>query len=186
MRVFIAVELPEKVKREIALIQERIKVLPDKIKWVSPSSIHITLKFLGEIKEKALNSVFKATCEVAQKFQPFVVEIEGTGVFPHSDNPRVIWIGVGKGSTRLAEIVRSLEERLSSEGFPPERKKWIPHLTLGRVKQLIDKEGIKKVVEGERKAPAGEMKVEFISVMQSHLTPGGAIYKPLQRFYLKS
>jgi len=185
MRVFIAVELPEKAKRKIALIQDRMKRLPDKIKWVAPSSIHITLKFLGEIKEKAIDNVFESTYRVAQKFQPFVINIRGTGVFPHLDNPRVIWVGVEEGSVKLAEIVNSLEEELSRD-FPRERKKWLPHLTVGRVKWLNNRENIKKVIEEEKQTQIGNIKVEFITVMQSNLTPRGALYKPLQRFYLKS
>lgn len=186
MRVFIAVELPESLKKEIANIQKRMKILPDKVKWVNHSSIHITLKFLGEIKEQALNSVFKATHDVARKFEPFVVEVKGTGVFPNPNNPRVIWIGVEEGSDKLAQIVQQLEEELFNRGFPKERKKWVPHLTVGRIKWLTSKEGIRKIIEEEKETQAGKMRVEFISVMQSHLTPKGALYKPLQRFYLKS
>lgn len=186
MRVFIAIELPESLKKEISNIQKRMRDLPDKIKWVDHSSVHITLKFLGEVKEKALDSVFKATRDVAQRFQPFMVEIKGTGVFPNPDRPRVIWIGVGEGSDKLARMAQYLEEELSNRGFPRERKKWVPHLTIGRVKWLINKEKIRRKVDEEKKTQAGQMKVEFISVMQSRLTPEGALYKPLQRFYLKS
>ena len=83
-------------------------------------------------------------------------------------------------------MAQYLEEELSNRGFPRERKKWVPHLTIGRVKWLIDKEKIRRKVDEEKKTQAGQMKVEFISVMQSRLTPEGALYKPLQRFYLKS
>jgi len=185
MRVFIAVELPERTKKEIARVQERIKNTSNRIKWVDPSSIHITLKFLGELKEDLLSGVFKTTREVAEKFSPFTIKIRGTGAFPNPGNPRVIWMGIEEGSSQLARIAEELEKKLSHQGFPRERRKWVPHLTLGRVKELKDRENIKKLITKEEQTPGGVVEVERITVMQSRLTPQGAIYIPLQCFSLK-
>lgn len=185
MRVFIAIELPDKIKKELALIQGRMKPTPNKIKWVEPSSLHITLKFLGEIKEEILQNVFRTVEEVAAEFLPFYIEIKGAGTFPDNSNPRVIWMGIEEGASQLSLLARQLEEKLSREGFPPEKRKWVPHLTLGRVKHLRDREDMKKIINQEQETSGGRVKVEKITVMQSRLTPQGAIYTPLQCFSLK-
>lgn len=185
MRVFIAVELPEKVKRGIAQVQERIKKTSNRIKWVDSSSMHITLKFLGEVSEDSLDGIYRISGEVAEEFSPFTIKIEGTGVFPDYNNPRVIWMGIGEGALQLAEIARKLEEKLHQRGFPRERRKWVPHLTLGRVKQLTDRENIRNLIIREEKTPGGVAEIREITVMQSRLTPQGAIYTPLQCFSLK-
>ncbi|MBE0478040.1 RNA 2',3'-cyclic phosphodiesterase [Candidatus Aerophobetes bacterium] len=185
MRVFIAVELPQQVKKEIAAIQNKITDTTNKIKWVSPASMHITLKFLGEVQEKRLDKVFDISQGVADKFNPFSVEIKGTGAFPETGNPKVLWVGIKEGSAELARMAAELEKELFKDGFPGERKKWTPHITLGRVKQLKDTHSIKELIGKEKETSGGKMKVEEIVVLQSQLTPQGAIHTPLKRFSLK-
>ncbi|RLE14530.1 RNA 2',3'-cyclic phosphodiesterase [Candidatus Aerophobetes bacterium] len=185
MRVFIAVELPEAVKKEIARIQNKIMNTPGRIRWVKPSSLHITLKFLGEIEKEKLNRVFEVTQKIADKFKPFFFEIKGVGIFPETGSPRIIWIGIEKGHLELGRMAKELEDRLFEQGFPRERKKWTPHITLGRVKRLNNQEIIRKLINQEKQTTGGWVKAETISLMQSHLTPQGAIYTPLERFPLK-
>lgn len=184
MRVFIAVELPEEVKKEIARIQSKMTDTANKIKWVNSASMHLTLKFLGEVEKKKLNNVFDATQKITAEFDPFFMEIKGAGAFPHVSSPRVIWMGIEKGSSELTRIAGELEEKLLEYGFPREKKRWTPHITLGRIKQLRDKQLIKKLVDREKQTSGGKMRVEDITVMQSRLTPKGAVYTSLKRFSL--
>ena len=185
MRVFIAIELPEAVKKEMSRVQNKIMNTANKIKWVSYASMHITLKFLGEIKEKRLNKVFEAVERITIERDSFSIEIKGAGIFPDKGSPRVIWIGIKEGSIELTQMAKELEKKLSEQGFPQEGKKWMPHITLGRVKQLKDEEIIRKLITEERHTPGGKAKVKEVTVMQSHLTPRGAIYSSLQRFSLR-
>jgi len=185
MRVFVAIDLPEKTKKKIANLQEKIKHTSNEIKWVDPSLIHITLKFLGETDEKKLDGIFEATCEVAEKFCPFFIKIYKMGAFPNLECPRVIWLGIKEGSSQLAQIAKELEKKLFKQGFPREKREWVPHLTIGRVKQLQDRESIKRAIMREKQTSGGEAKIEAITVMQSRLTPQGPIYTPLQKFPLQ-
>lgn len=184
MRIFIAIELPEVIKREISRIQNKMASPVNKIKWVDSASMHITLKFLGETEEKKLTEVFGRTKKVADEFNPFFVRVKGTGAFPHAGNPRVIWMGIEEGSDELIRMVEELERELSGCGFPKEKKKWVPHITVGRVKKLKDVELIKKLISREKQTPGGKMRAEDITVMQSRLTPQGAVYTPLKHFPL--
>lgn len=187
MRVFIAVELPENVKAKVAKIQDKIKKLDNvnRIKWVSPDSLHITLKFLGEIEKERLKDVFEAAEKTSCNFSCFSVNIQGMGIFPESGTPRVLWVGIEEGSLELLQIVQKLETDLFEKGFAREKKDWKPHITIGRVKQINNKQLIKNLVSREKNMEGAKVKVEKISVMQSRLTPQGAIYTPLKRFSLQ-
>ena len=185
MRVFIAVELPEKMRKEAAQLQSKMGITADRIKWVNSGAIHITLKFLGEVEEKKLKAVYRATEDTARKWSPFLLGTKGVGAFPEDGNPKVIWMGIEEGSAELSQMAAQLEEKLFSYGFPREHKKWTPHITLGRVKQLEDRETLTKLIAEEKQTSGGTARVKEVTVMQSRLTPRGALYAPLQRFSLK-
>lgn len=184
MRVFIAVELTESIKEELAQLQESLRGTGDKIKWVDSSLIHLTLKFLGEIREEGLKKVLQASREVAVKSSSFRIKIKETGVFPDSPSPRVIWVGVEERENNLETLVNQLEEELARQGFAKERRKWIPHLTLGRVKVLKKKGKLRELVLSHKGLEGGEMEVRSISVIESRLTPKGPIYTLLERIPL--
>lgn len=184
MRVFIAVELTESIKEELAQLQESLRGTGDKIKWVNSSLIHLTLKFLGEIREEGLKKVLQASREVAAKFSSFKIKIKGTGVFPDSPSPRVIWVGIEGGENNLETLARQLEEELARQGFAKERRKWVPHLTLGRVKVLKKKGKLRELVLKYKGIEGGEMEIRNISVIESRLTPKGPIYTLLERIPL--
>jgi len=181
MRLFIAVELPGSVREKLEQIQQRLKGTRDEIKWVNPSLIHLTMKFLGEVKEKELESIVRVIRSIASRFSHFGMKIEKIGTFPFSSSPRVIWVGVGEGKDKLEVIAGELEQELAKQGFSRERRKWISHLTLGRVKNLKEREKLKELVSNYKEVEIGEVKVRDLSVIQSRLTPQGAIYTVLER-----
>ncbi|MCD6082564.1 RNA 2',3'-cyclic phosphodiesterase [Candidatus Aerophobetes bacterium] len=184
MRVFIAIELPEAVKMKIAQVQERLKKTKDRIRWVEPSIIHLTLKFLGEISEKDLEKVKEAAEKAVKSFAPFSFEVEGVGAFPSSSSPRVIWMGVGEGKDVLTRLATQIEEELVRCGFGRD-KRWIPHLTMGRVRSLEEREKLASLIQRERDAEAGKVRVEKVSIFKSRLTPKGPVYTVLKHILLK-
>ncbi len=185
MRVFIAIELQDSIKDKIARIQERLKVTQDKIKWVDPASVHLTLKFLGEIGEEKLRKVQQTARELAERIPPFKMEIKGMGVFPGFSSPRVMWIGARDTGSRLEELAANLEEALAEEGFVKERREWKAHLTLGRVKSLREADKLGGLIQKETETDAGKMEVQYITVMRSQLTPKGSIHTSLGQFHLR-
>ncbi len=184
MRVFIAVELSESIRKVVVQIQGKLRGTEDKIKWVNPFLIHLTLKFLGEIKKEKLGAVIEVTQKIAQKFSPFLMEVKGVGAFPSLSSPRVIWLGVDSGSTTLRKLSSELEDRLEKNGFSKENKKWTPHLTLGRVKSLVEPRKLSDLILREKEGVAGVMEVREISVIESRLTPSGPIYTVLEQLSL--
>jgi len=178
MRTFIAVEVPEKIRREIdSFIKEQAKQnVP--IKWVKFDNLHITLQFLGEIDESKKKETAAVIAEIARKFTRLQVKLEGIGCFPSPRNPRVLWIGVKEGAEKLCEIAQSLETALSRSGFK-EEKRFHPHLTIGRIKTSCKVDNIlEKNIETE------PFQVNSITLFKSTLKPEGPIYEELENFPL--
>jgi len=187
MRIFIAVELPESVRERLGQLQERLKGTENRIRWVDPSLIHLTMKFLGEVKEKNLEKVIQTARNVAGRFSVFKMKIGKMGVFPSFSSPRVIWVGIEEGKDKLETLAAELEEKLGQEGFSRNSRKWTSHLTLARVKVLKAREKLKALLLQYCKEVEGiEVKVKSLSVIKSELTPQGAIYTVLERIPFQS
>lgn len=185
MRIFIAAELPDTTKEEIAHIQSSIMDTSNRIRWVNPSSMHITLKFLGELENHALNNVFEITQKIAHASRPFWVELKGLGVFPGIINARVLWVGIEQGALELGEIASELEKNFWENGIVKTKEKWVAHITLGRIKQMKNIQSIKELVNKGKDTSCGKLKIEKITVIQSQLSPRGAMYTPLKNFSLQ-
>ncbi len=187
MRIFIALELPESVRERLGQLQGKLKGTENRIRWVDPSLIHLTMKFLGEVKENNLEKVIQTARNAAGRFSLFEMKIGKTGVFPSFSSPRVIWVGIEEGKDKLETLAAELEEKLGQEGFSRSSRKWTSHLTLARVKVLKEKEKLKALLLQYCKEVEGiEVKVNSLSVIKSELAPQGAIYTVLERIPLQS
>jgi 2'-5' RNA ligase len=187
MRIFIALELPESVRERLGQLQGKLKGTENRIRWVNPSLIHLTMKFLGEVKEKNLEKVIQIAQNAAGRFPVSKMKIGKMGVFPSFSSPRVIWVGIEEGKDKLETLAAELEEKLGQEGFSRSSRKWTSHLTLGRVKVLKEKEKLKALISHSYEEVEGiEVKVKSLSVIKSELTPQGAIHTILERIPLQS
>jgi len=186
MRIFIALELPESVRERLGQLQGKLKGTESRMKWVDPSLIHLTMKFLGEIKEKNLEKVIQTARDVAGRFFVFKFRIGEMGAFPNFSSPRVIWVGIEEGKDKLEILAAELEDKLGQEGFSRSSRKWTSHLTLGRVKALKERERLEALIWQHHKEVKGiEVKVKNLSVIKSELTPQGSIYTILKRIPFK-
>lgn len=183
MRTFIAVELPEQIKKEIEVLQAPLKKTNAFVSWVKPGNIHITLKFLGEVPEEKINEVFSA-CEAALKNAgKFKMNLKGMGAFPDFRRPRVIWVGAGKGGEELSDMATKIEEEIEKIGYPKEKRKFSAHFTIGRVKSPKNIEKLIELVKSSDFETA-DIEVSEVTVMKSQLHPAGAIYTPLKKIPL--
>jgi 2'-5' RNA ligase len=176
MRTFLAIEVPENVRKVIHdfVQKEAKKELP--IKWVAFDNLHITLKFLGEIDEAMKEEIMPVIAEICEQRRPFRIELEGLGCFPNSKNPRVIWVGVKQGGDELCAIAAGLERGLVRFGFKEEQR-FHPHLTVGRIKKFCKVEDIlAKTVSTE------SFEVTSLMLFKSTLKPEGPIYTALENF----
>ena len=184
MRVFVAVELPEEVKNQIASVQDEFKKIPTQVSWVKQGNIHVTLKFLGEVEEEKMKEVFTAAERGCKGTKKFRMSLKGLGGFPNLNRPRVIWVGTASGEKELCELQGRVETELEKVGFPREDRKFTAHFTIGRVRFP---KGIEQLAEKVEKTgfTSSEFTVEQVVVMQSQLNPAGSIYTPLKQIPLE-
>ncbi|MCP2605109.1 RNA 2',3'-cyclic phosphodiesterase [Candidatus Aminicenantes bacterium AH-873-B07] len=185
MRLFIAIELSSEVKKGLMELINILKSKGEGVKWVNPENIHLTLKFLGETSPSRIQEITDSLKKSVKNFSSFYLSIKGTGCFPSEKKPpRVLWVGV-EHNNYLIDFQREIEKNLKEIGFPEEERKFIPHLTLGRVKSPSRLGLIKEEHEKHKEKFFGKIKVKEIILFQSILKPEGAEYIPLARISLK-
>jgi len=185
MRTFIAIELDENLKNQLlSFIQELMRVSRN-IKWIKKHGMHLTLKFLGDLDEEKIPLIESSLEKIAKKFDVFSIQLKGTGAFPPgTKNPRVLWVGITEND-RLLDLQTNVEAECELLGFPREKRKFRPHLTLGRVKGHSQLGGVLSLLDENQNTQLGEMNVKRITFFQSLLKPTGAEYKVLSEFDLK-
>jgi len=181
IRGFIAIEIDETSK--IIDFNNEIKKTEANIKLVESNNMHLTLKFLGDINEESIEKIEEKIKESVEGIKPFNIELIGTGVFPNKNYIKVIWIGIEKGE-KLITIAQKIDERLVNLGFKKEKRKFSPHLTIGRVKSAKDKKKIIQIVEKYNNILFSENIVDTIKLIKSELTPEGPIYSTLKEIKL--
>lgn len=178
VRTFIAVDLPDSVKRHLAGIRENLSKIDAEVRWVRTEAVHLTLKFLGDVNEDNLNDVFDVVAKSAASLKPANMSTGTIGGFPNLKRPRVIWLGVEGEIEPIIEIANSLNENFRTLGFSAEKRDYHPHLTLGRVKGLKGIQSVIREIESYSLEPVA-FKAENISVIKSELRPDGARYEKL-------
>jgi len=184
MRLFIALNLDENLRRAIAEAQERLRASGADVKWVVPESIHITLKFLGWVDDARVPEVMEALAAALDGAAGFRLSLEGIGSFPTPTAPRVVWVGVKDGGEHLAALAERIEAAMGPLGFEREARAFSPHVTIGRCKSAQGREGLVAAMRGERDRQFGEMEARCVDLMRSDLRPTGPIYTSQRAFRL--
>ncbi|MBU05158.1 MAG: RNA 2',3'-cyclic phosphodiesterase [Dehalococcoidales bacterium] len=189
IRSFIAIELPDKVRQGLSRLVAQLKYRqPNGIKWVDPTGIHLTLKFLGNITSGRISEITGAMTEASREIPPFSLEIKDLGVFPNLNRVQVAWIGVGGETDKLVRLQQRLESNLKILGFPPEKRGFAPHLTLARVRREAssqDRQELGRLIAVTKPDPIGRFTVGTASLMQSQLSREGAVYTQIGAALLK-
>ena len=180
LRCFIAVELPEEVKAGLSRLQTKLKSGDQfPVKWVGPYSIHLTLKFLGDVNADMTGPITEAMKEGAQGVAPLQLEIKGVGVFPNLRRVQVIWVGISGEVEKLLQLQKGIESGLAELGFAPEARAFTPHLTLGRVRERAspdEQQKLGELIASTKFETALAFPVNAINLIRSQLTREGAIY----------
>ncbi|MCF8298833.1 MAG: RNA 2',3'-cyclic phosphodiesterase [Saprospiraceae bacterium] len=184
MRLFTAINIipSEKLLKILELLEKNLK--HDKIRWVKPDNIHITLKFFGEINENKLPEIIDIQTKVFYNHSPLNINIENIGVFGSSYNPKVIWFGLNP-SEQLKLLVNELEISLNSIGFEADRQNFVPHLTIGRISSIQNNSFFQKVISKYKNEFIQNVAVDKICLFESVLTSKGAIHSIVSEFKLK-
>ena len=189
IRTFIAIELPDELKLALTRLQDQLKSGSQApVKWVNPNSIHLTLKFLGNIGMDMVGKITTALEEAARGISPFHLEAKGLGVFPNLRRVQVVWVGITGEVDRLRQLQQRIETSLKPLGFVPESRPFSPHLTLARLSDRAtadERQSLGQLIAGISFETAYAIDVGSIDLMRSQLTRDGAIYTRINSIKLK-
>jgi len=189
VRSFVAIELPEELKAGLTQLQAQLKSGEQPwVKWVDPYSIHLTLKFLGNITVDRIGEITRAMEEAAQGIPPFQLTVKGLGVFPNLRRVQVAWVGISGELDKLSQLQQRIESNLARLGFAPESRPFTPHLTLARLRDrasLDERQRFGQLIADARFEVAYTIEVDAINLMRSQLTREGAIYSQISSVGLK-
>ena len=180
MRLFVALDIPDAVRRALRELIARLKPECDDARWVRPEGMHVTLKFLGETDGAKLDSI-KAALSPVHSDRPVDLDFRGLGFFPNEFHPRVIWCGV-KGSSNLVTLAASVDAALQPLGFSPESREFSPHLTLARFDSLKGLDTLVRAANNLKSYDFGSARQSEFYLYQSVLKRGGAEYTGLATF----
>lgn len=183
IRSFIAIDLPNDLQQSLTQVSGNLgAVLGRKVvRWVDTHKIHLTLKFLGDVSDTNIALIKEIIQAEALTHKVFEISVGGLGVFPNMTNPRVIWVGV-EAPDELFNIQRRIESEITRLGYPPEKREFSPHLTLGRVSRSATQKEIRKLNEDLRQQKlgfVGAARVTELHLLKSDLKPDGAVYTKL-------
>lgn len=176
MRLFIAINFTAKDRQRIYNAPRKMRDAELPVRWVDTDQIHITMKFLGEVRPERVMEVNAAVARVAEKTRPFTITLQGAGAFPTMRRPKTIWLGVD-ASAELRCLKHDLEWELAPMGFQREVRAFHPHITVGRALKTAragDFRGFETLVS-EMKFHR-EVMVRTVDLMESHLSAKGARY----------
>jgi RNA 2',3'-cyclic 3'-phosphodiesterase len=180
IRTFVAVAIPENVQRSLGEQSHLLRSMGLAGSFPKPESIHLTLKFLGDVQESDVYRFGEAIQAAVQGIEPFRLRVEGLGVFPGLSAPRVVWIGV-EHHERLHLLQSRVEASFEELGFPREGRAFRPHLTLARLKSRDNLKSLANYLKEEGLAvSAGEMAVDAVHLYRSELHRDGARYTRLR------
>jgi 2'-5' RNA ligase len=181
IRSFIAFDIQnENLTNRIAATQKLLMQTNADLKLVEPKNIHITVRFLGAINPEMVDKVYETMKKV--KFVPFNVQLQGLGVFPTINYPKVVWAGITLGAPQLQSIFEQLEPMLHDLGFAPEPEGFNPHLTIARVRSGTNKQRLVDFVDRHREYEFGNIKANCLRLKKSQLSPLGPTYTTLKEY----
>jgi len=185
MRLFVAIKIEPDTAFLNLYRSLQTQLGLEKIKWVEPQNLHLTLKFIGKTPEDQLNLLHTNLQEVALRHSGFDLRLEKAGIFGSSYQPRVLWLGSNE-QEELRALGEDVLNSLDAIGFQRDRQNFVPHLTVGRIKQLTDKKFFQTVMAQYRDAFFQEVKVNEFLLYESRLNKQEPVYRVLRTYNLSS
>jgi 2'-5' RNA ligase len=187
IRTFIAIELPPEIKADLHTLIDGFKKPGQPLKWVNPENIHLTIKFLGNVKQGRVQEITGALQKAVNGLSGFTLKMSDLGFFPNARRPRVFWVGVGGDIKSLILLQGRVDDNIEKLGFEREKRPFSPHLTLARVNDSGLSGRLGEFVQSAGKTSyTGKVPIEVKSIclMRSELSRIGAVYTRLSEIAL--
>lgn len=180
LRAFISIEPPDELRKQIAALQKSLDATlkSEFVKWTNPKQIHLTLRFIGEMPEADAKKVLTGMRKACKEFKPFHLHLGGLGAFPDIQRPSILWTGVSGDVEALKSLVNQINHEISGVIGMPELQQYMPHLTIGRVKELPAAK-LKRLTAACLAEPLhlhGCVDVKSVRLMKSALGKSGAVH----------
>lgn len=156
----------------------------ERIKWVEPQNMHLTLKFFGETDERKIPAISQALDNAAAEQTTFQIYIENLGVFGSRYDPKVLWFGIRQNDD-LQTLWRNSVNELRKIGFLSDSQNFVPHLTIGRIKELSDKPFFQRIIQPFKEVSIQQQEVSVIVLYESILRREGPEYIKIHTSILK-
>lgn len=182
-RIFAAIKIGPDANFSNIYNQLKTALRYNHINWVPLHNMHLTLKFFGEVHEEQIETIDEVLQQVAQRHQPFAMELFGTGIFGSSYDPRVVWFGI-RHSEAISALAMDALDSVVPLGFQRDRQNFRPHLTIGRIKNITDKQIFQQAIRKHNATFIQEVKVESFELIESTLRPQGSVYTVLESYRL--
>ena len=176
IRTFVALDIPEELRKGLGALVDRLRPDMRGIRWVRPESLHVTLRFFGWSKPEALFALAPALATAARGCPPLEAGVGGLGLFPPRGRARVLWVGLQLPREAFA-LQEACERAAQASGFEPEGRPFQPHLTLGRWKMPARPPRLPA-------ADFGTVRLDRLVLFQSRLSATGSAYTPLETWAL--
>lgn len=184
MRLFVAIDLPEERRRQVASLVAEVRALAPDARWQRSEALHLTLAFLGHLPEEQVPAIREALARVAADHGPLQLAIGGAGSFGTRARPRILFLELQGELEPLAALQGEVAAALEPLGYEPEHRQWRPHLTLARARQMRGDSALAAAREAIGAGPGGAFEVRELLLYQSELSPQGSRYTPLARLEL--
>ncbi len=185
VRAFIAVFIPDSIRRTLAAIQDTLRAADTGVSWARPEHIHLTLHFLGSVESAVLPRLADGINAAAGSVRPFELAVRGLGTFGSPRRPRVIWAGLRLPPPELEQLHDALGVAVRAVGMATEERPFRPHLTLGRVRDARNLGELTSRIRSVKNSESGLFRVRHVRLMQSHLDKPGPRYSVLHEAPLK-
>ena len=185
IRSFLAFELPAQIRQVLLRVYDEVKRSSPAVRWVRPEGIHLTVIFMGDVREEHVSPIMEGIGEACLRYGPFPMALRSMGCFPNSRNPRVLWLGVETDRERMSRFRDDLQERLLPFGIRPEKRDLRPHLTMGRFKKPSKKAAeLEEMLLKYRGLTSPVCSLNELILFKSDLKPGGAVYTKMKSWAL--
>jgi 2'-5' RNA ligase len=168
-RLFVAVDLPGEVVTQL----DRLCTGLPATRWLGPEQLHLTLRFIGEVEHPLFYEIGEALASIS--LRPFELRLRGLGLFPLRGPPHTLWVGVEE-SAALAQLKRRVDRALAAAGLEPERRKFAPHVTIGRFREPPPRPRLASFIEGRALFRSEPFLVSGFALYSSLLRPEGALH----------
>jgi len=178
IRAFLSIDIEDtNLLTRISQIQEQLDRQAAKMKLVEQENIHFTWRFFGDTPISIIEDIHQELLKL--KFNPIPIQISGVGAFPNVRKPRVIWVGVTQNIAKVRELKHMTDELLNNLSYSIEKKKFIPHATIARIRSINNRIQLFENLESLAGEYIGSMTVSKIRMIKSTLTQSGPIYETL-------